>query len=329
MKSGKIFIALSVLFAAVSAVFIALTIMNFTKGEAETPQEELQKAASETVMNMDVVYDAPLEELQTVVSNNAKATAYPEGILEYLKSAYAVNHSLAGMLTIPGTELCTVITKSEDNSFYLNRDFYGRYTTDMSATNYGNPFLDYRCYANSLSKNMIIYGHTTGRDTGIAKQSFRSLRDYKSKETFIKAPIMKYSTLTGEYTYKICAVFLSTTEGYADGGYVFNYIYPDMSEGNMAGYVEQVKQRMLYETGVSLEPTDKVLALSTCIYDYGKNVDTRLVIVGRLLHEGESEGIDASLVKDNPNYRRPQIWYDSKKLANPYKDSRSWQPSPH
>lgn len=327
MKSGKIFIALCVLFALASAAFIGLTVMNLTK--EKNPQAKVQKAASATVMNMDVVYDVPGASLEKIISNDEKRTEYPEGILEYLKPAYAVNHDLAGILTIPGTELCTAVTIGSDNSFYLKRDFYGRYTSDMTSTNYGSPFLDYRCSATSLSKNMIIYGHTTGRDTGVAKQSFRSLRDYKNKETFIKAPIMKYSTLTGEYTYKICAVFLTTTMERDDGGYVFNYIYPDMSDSNMVGYIEQVRQRMLYETGVSLEPTDKVLALSTCIYDYGKNVDTRLVIVGRLLHEGESESIDSSLVKDNPDYRRPQVWYDSQRIANPYKDSRSWQPSPN
>ena len=128
---------------------------------------------------------------------------------------------------------------------------------------------------------------------------------------------------------KICAVFLSTTQKKDDNGYMFNYIYPDMSDNNMVGYIEQVKQRMLYETGVSLEPTDKIITLSTCIYDYGKSVDTRLVVVGRLLHEGESEQIDASLVKDNPDYRRPQVWYNSKGKTNPYKNSAKWEPSPN
>ena len=112
-----------------------------------------------------------------------------------------------------------------------------------------------------------------------------------------------------------------------DNGYFFNYIYPDMSENNMVGYIKQVKQRMLYDTGVSLEPTDKVITLSTCIYDYGKSVDTRLVVVGRLLHEGESESIDPTLVKDNPDYRRPQVWYSRNGQQNPYKDTEKWQPS--
>ena len=144
---------------------------------------------------------------------------------------------------------------------------------------------------------------------------------------FIKNPIIKYSSLYKEYTFKICAVFLSSTQTKDDNGYFFNYIYPDMSEGNMVGYIEQVKQRMLYDTGVSLEPTDKVITLSTCIYDYGKNVDTRLVVVGRLLHEGESESIDASLVKDNPDYRRPQVWYNRYGKTNHYKNAEKWQPS--
>ena len=123
-------------------------------------------------------------------------------------------------------------------------------------------------------------------------------------------------------------MFLSATQRKDDNGYLFNYIYPDMSDNNMVGYIEQVKQRMLYETGVSLEPSDKIITLSTCIYDYGKSVDTRLVVVGRLLHEGESEAIDASLVKDNPDYRRPQVWYNSKGKTNPYKDAARWEPSP-
>ena len=52
------------------------------------------------------------------------------------------------------------------------------------------------------------------------------------------------------------------------------------------------------------------------------------MVVGRLLHEGESEAIDTSLVKDNPDYRRPQIRYNSKGKTNPYKDAARWEPSP-
>ncbi len=326
MNSKKITLILCPVFAALSLLFIVLSVINFTKKPDE--QTQLQTNAAEFVMNGEVVFDAPAKALEAVVSNDMKAQAdYPEGILEELKQAYSINNDLVGWLSIPGTEIDTAIVQGADNNYYLKKDFYKRATYETSNTNYGNLYLDYRCVNDGLSKNMVIHGHTTGKSDGVPKQSFRSLYDYRSMEHFKKNPIIRYSTLYGEYTYKICAVFLSNTVPSDDNGYFFNYIYPDMSDGNMVGYIEQVKQRMLYDTGVSLEPTDKVITLSTCIYDYGKSVDTRLVVVGRLLHEGESESIDVSLVKDNPDYRRPQVWYNSKGKTNPYKNAAKWQPS--
>lgn len=327
MKSNKIFAIISAACGVAAVAFIALTVGNLGD-KTETIQNEEQQKAAEYVMSGEVEYDALGESLSGVVSNEMKADVqYPEGILEKFKAAYAVNNELVGWIKIPGTELDTAVTQSGDNDKYIKYDFYNKYTTDTTGYNYGNLFLDYRCQNNGLSKNMVIHGHTTGRATGIPKQVFRSLYDYKDMKHFIENPIIKYSTLYEEYTYKICAVFLSTTQPSSDNGYFFNYIYPDMSDNNMVGYIEQVQQRMLYETGVSLEPTDKILTLSTCIYDYGASVDTRLVVVARLLHEDESEEIDASLVKDNPDYRRPQVWYNQKGLTNPYKNSTGWVPS--
>lgn len=328
MNSKKLPAILCAVFAAVSVVLIVLSIVNFTKDTDEGTV--IDKETAGLILAQGVQADAPAAALDAVVSNNMKAQGeYPAGILEELKQAYSINNDLVGWLSIPGTELDTAVVQGGDNNYYLKKDFYNKTTYETSSDNYGNIYLDYRCLSDGLSKNMVIHGHTTGRSDGVPKQSFRSLYDFRNMNHFIENPIIKYSTLTQEYTYKICAVFLSTTQGKDDNGYFFNYIYPDMSESNMVGYIEQVNQRKLYDTGVSLEPTDKVITLSTCIYDYGKSVDTRLVVVARLLHEGESESIDTSLVKDNPDYRRPQIWYNSKGKTNPYKDSTDWQPSPN
>lgn len=321
----KALIAACAVLGVITVVFGALAVYNFVS-VPETLM--LEEKAADFVISADVVTDAPAQALANVMSKDMKEqTSFPEGIREELKQAYAVNNNLVGWLSIPGTEMDTAVLQGSDNSYYLKKDFYERTTYETINTNYGNIYLDYRCLNDGLSKNMVIHGHTTGRSDGIPKQSFRSLYDYRNLNHFKENPLIKYSTLTEEYTYKICAVFLSTTQRKDDNGYMFNYIYPDMSDNNMVGYIEQVKQRMLYETGVSLEPTDKIITLSTCIYDYGKSVDTRLVVVGRLLHEGESEEIDLTLVKDNPDYRRPQIWYNAKGKTNPYKDSAKWEPS--
>lgn len=325
MNSKKLPIILCAVFAAVAIVFTSLAVINFTKKPEEITVDE---NAGGYVFSGDVETDAPGASLDAIVSNDMKAQSeYPEGILEKFKQAYSINNDLVGWLSIPGTELDTAVVQGNDNNYYLKKDFYNRTTYETSQTNYGNIYLDYRCIKDGISKNTVIHGHTTGKSDGIPKQSFRSLYDFRDMQHFIKNPIIKYSTLYQDYTYKICAVFLSNTQPSDDNGYFFNYIYPDMGENNMVGYIEQVNQRKLYDTGVSLEPTDKIITLSTCIYDYGKSVDTRLVVVARLLHEGESESIDVSLVKDNPDYRRPQVWYNNKGKTNPYKNAEKWQPS--
>ncbi len=325
MKNNKILLILCSVFAVLTVVFGVLAAVNFLKPDLKV---EMETKAAEYVVAKGTKFDALADTLGNVLSKDMKEqTSYPEGIRKEFKQAYAVNNNLVGWLSIPGTEIDTALLQSNDNSKYLYKDFYERGTSNTTSTNYGNLYLDYRCITNGLSVNTVIHGHTTGKGDGIPKQAFRSLYDFRDKQTFINNPIIKYSTLYEEYTFKICAVFLSSTQPKDDNGYFFNYIYPDMSQNNMAGFIGQVKQRMLYETGVSLEPTDKVITLSTCIYDYGKNVDTRLVVMGRLLHEGESEEIDASLVKDNPDYRRPQVWYNRYGKTNPYKNAEKWQPS--
>ena len=49
--------------------------------------------------------------------------------------------------------------------------------------------------------------------------------------------------------------------------------------------------RKLYTTGVSVMPDDKLLTLSTCTYEFD---NARLVVIARLIREGESEESDFS-----------------------------------
>ena len=332
MNSKKIIsIVLCAVMGLTTAVFVVLSVINVIGGkDGQSAQSAVEQAAAGYVMSTPVVADSKSTALDGVVSNNYENTVFPEGMLDGLKDAYAVNNNLVGWISIPGTEIDTAVLQSEteEKDRYLKYDFYEDYTYETTNENYGNLYLHHTCSDTAtLSNNMVIHGHTTGKSSGIPKQAFRSLYDYRDMQHFIENPIIKYSTLYGEHTYKICAVFMSSTQRRDDNGYMFNYIYPDMGPNNMVGYIDQVNQRKLYDTGVSLEPTDKIITLSTCIYDYGKNIDTRFVVVARLLHEGESEEIDASLVKDNPDYRRPQVWYSRNGKTNPYKNAEKWQPS--
>lgn len=123
MNSKKITLILCPVFAALSLLFIVLSVINFTKKPDE--QTQLQTNAAEFVMNGEVVFDAPAKALEAVVSNDMKAQAdYPDGILEELKQAYSINNDLVGWLSIPGTEIDTAIVQGADNNYYLKKDFY-------------------------------------------------------------------------------------------------------------------------------------------------------------------------------------------------------------
>ena len=232
---------------------------------------------------------------------------FPQEMNPAFADIYAANTDFAGWVSIPGLDINTAVVQAEDNDKYLRRDFYG------NSTSYGVPFFDYRNAMMTLDRNTVIYGHNMRHDDKI----FGTLEKYRDPETFKQNPIIKMSTLYGDYTFKIYAVFISNSKMRDDNGKVFNYIFTDATTDKFAKYLEEIDKRKLYTTGVDITPHDKILTLSTCCYDFE---DARLVVVGRLLREGENEAVDTSLVTVNENPKFPQAYYDAKRLDNPYKN---------
>jgi len=254
--------------------------------------------------------------ISQLLPNNSKR-AYPEGMLEKYKTVYALNPDVVGWLKLPNTSIDTLVMQGNDNYHYLYNNFYGDYTGA------GNIFLDYRDKFNGLSQNTIIYGHSAAAKD----QEFCDLNKYKSPDFFIKNPIIQFGTLFTDYEWKVFAVFISSTVSSDDNGYFFYYIVPEIGRSKFQGYLNQVNQRSFYSTGVDVGYTDKILTLSTCTHDNdfsGHAVNSRLVVMARLLRKGESKEIDAANVKNRPDFRRPQVWYNHFGLKNPYINSERW-----
>ena len=249
-----------------------------------------------------------------------KSTKYPSGIQQTLAKAYAANNDLTGWLYIPNTAVNTPVVQGADNSKYLRYNFFGSYTT------YGTTYADYRCKTTEPSSNMVIYGHNMPSGT-----HFYDVSRYEDIEWYKQHPVIKYSTLYGDYTYLVYAAFYTTAQTKYNGGYFFNYIYPNMGPTSLAGYIREIDERAIYKTGISASSSDKLITLSTCTHSLdaacGRDIDGRLVVVGRMLRSGESENVDTSKATANPDYRRPQIWYDHRGKANPYARKVTWVPS--
>ncbi len=235
------------------------------------------------------------------------AVNFPVGMNPSFAELYAENNDFSGWIKIPQLNIDFAVVQGKDNVYYERRDFYKK------NTNYGIPFFDYRNTLTSLDRNTIIYGHNMRHDDKI----FGTLEGYRETETFKKAPIITVNTLYSEYKFKIYAVFISNSKASDDNGKVFNYIFTDASNARFADYIAEIDKRKLYTTGVDINETDKIITLSTCCYDFE---DARLVVVGRLLREGEGESINPSLIVKNENPKFPQAYYDAKRIENPYKD---------
>ena len=241
------------------------------------------------------------------------AVDFPEGMLAKYAQLYAANDDLRGWISIPGFDINLPIAQGTDNSFYLKKDIYGKYTT------YGVPFFDYRMTDfKNLHKNTVVYGHNMRYDDLI----FGMLENYRFIEAgFQKAPVIECNTIYGDFTWFVYAAFISNSDASQDNGYLFPYNFIDVSDGKFADYIAEIDKRKFYTTGVDIQPTDKILTLSTCCYDFE---DARLVVVARLRREGESVAVDTSRAYLNDDIKYPQIWYDVNKKTNNHASDPRW-----
>lgn len=238
----------------------------------------------------------------------------PAGANYNLAQFYAANPDFYGYLEIPGTGISTPVVQGKDNKKYLKRNFFGE------STKYGCPFVNYKNTYAALDYNTTVFGHNMEYDNLV----FGDLEKYRTIDGFKKAPLIHLETMYADHYFKVYAVFLSDSR-YDDSGWYFDYIFTQLKdEAECKEYIAELDKRKLYSTGVDIQPTDKLLTLSTCAYDFA---DERLVVVGRLVREGESTDVDVSRAVANSNPRYPDRYYQKKGISNPYAKAEKWIPN--
>ncbi len=252
--------------------------------------------------------------------------AEPEEVIEKLNSLDAeekeatfaslreINPDFKAWIVMPGADISLAVVQGNNNDKYLNTGFKGKWSSG------GTAFIDHRNKEPFFDTNTTIYGHNM-RDGSM----FGNIKNYKDKETFKDDPYIYIYTENENYVYKIYSVFLTNAKKSSDNDYVFYYTFDNLSTDEcFNSYMEELRLRSYYDTGVDYQAGDKLLTLSTC--DRTVIKDGRLVVVARLVRENEDMSIDESLVKDNKNQKFPQIYYDKKKTNNPYESDKKWEP---
>lgn len=185
-----------------------------------------------------------------------------------LLALHRENPDCVGWIKIEGTAIdYPVMYHPSEENYYLHRDFYGEYSAN------GCLFLSELCNPKA-SDNLIIYGHHMN-----SGKMFAALDQYKDSGFYLEHPLISYDTLQGSETYQIFAVFC--TPVYTGNDFPYYTFTKAEDAADYQGYIKAVKERSLYDTGISAVFGDKLLTLSTCEYSQRNG---RVVVVAKKIN---------------------------------------------
>lgn len=215
------------------------------------------------------------------------------------------NGDFKGWITVPNTKIDYPIYQTKDNEFYLNHN------QNKKKSVYGALFFDYNnvIIENERDINLVIFGHNMNNGS-----MFGELKKYKSLAFYKENPTIEFSTLYDSSTYQIFSVFLLNSKKADDNGYFYN-IYRNSFSGSedFKAWIDESLQRSIIDTSVEVSYQDEIITLITCSDDIK---DGRLVVMARKVRDTET--VDTTKAKVNPNPRYPKIWYDKNKLDYPF-----------
>jgi len=188
------------------------------------------------------------QQKQTIIDIAQGETAKNSDTIDF-EGLKALNPETVGWVSIDGTPLDYPVVQTDNNDYYLSHNF------EKNPAIEGTVFLDAVCDSKK-SRNDILYGHYM-RDESM----FGVLWQYQDKAFLKEHNLIQYDRPGDPGEWEIFSVY--TTE--AD----YDYRQPEFANDNdFMIYMNRVKDRSIYDTGVVLKPTDSVLTLSTCIYTF-------------------------------------------------------------
>jgi sortase B len=210
-----------------------------------------------------------------------------------------VNPDIKGWVQIPNTVIDYPVLQSSSASpeYYLKRDY------NKSYTKYGSIFLDARCNVlkpAATQKNDILYGHSMqdGR-------MFAALLNFGQMNVYKASPVITFDTVTEPSQWKIISVFKTNTN--ENQGKLFDYLKTEFkSDSVYMNFIYQMRIRSIIQTPVDFIPSDDIITLSTCSYEFD---DFRTVVVARRVRSGETTTVDTQKAQLNAKVLYPDCWY--------------------
>jgi sortase B len=228
--------------------------------DAKNSAETFDTLAEKVV---EVTKPAVPDEETTEATEEELALQETELAQQKYSAMFEQNQDFIGWISIDGTNVNYPVMQTPNNP-----DYYLKHSFEKSYSDYGVPYIDEAC-ALGISNNIVVYGHHMRNGS-----MFADICKYADKSFYEEHKTIKFDTLSALGEYEVVAVFKFDTNNET---FKFNE-YTTMDEAEFNEFMENVRSRQLYDTGVDAEYGDELLTLSTCEYTYKNG---RFVVVAK------------------------------------------------
>ena len=178
------------------------------------------------------------------------------------ESLRAVNPEIVAWLSIDGTNIDYPVAQHSDNDYYLHHLFNGEWNSS------GCLFMDCHNQSDFSGRHIIIYGHHMDNGT-----MFQNLMGYKNQSFYNEHPTAQLFTPDGAYTVEFFAGYVTSVDGDA-------WKLDFASDAEFVEWLDNAKNKSLFESHVTPTAADRIVTLSTCSYEF---YNARFVLHGRLV----------------------------------------------
>ena len=163
-----------------------------------------------------------------------------------LSELQAQNPDTVGWIEIPGTQISYPLMQAEDDAYYLNHTFSDKINSA------GSIFVEALNSPDFADLHTIIYGHNMKNGS-----MFAGLKNYSSPSYLVAHPNVYIDLADGTHSYQIFSVYEAPSDS---DSYTIGFAPDEQYET----FLQTLKGRSAYDTGVTVTKEDYIITLSTC-----------------------------------------------------------------
>lgn len=177
------------------------------------------------------------------------------------------NEYIKGRLKIPNIQLDTLVTRTDNNNYFLEHNLYNEYD------GIGTAIFDFRNDSLSTDRQINIYGHNTENMDIYDKVPFVKLEAYVNEETFNNAQDIYLEIDEKEIHYQVVAVKIISNSD--DEHMIIKFNQDDLYQK----HIDRLLSNTLYRNeNIEITASDKILIIQTCHYN---PYDTYLLVIAK------------------------------------------------